>query len=77
MRRIYFRCSGPHAKEIAMYSAERCRAQLAECHNLLPLAQSKAESTVLTTLIRSWKMIANQMDRYEVIMIEKSRTARK
>jgi hypothetical protein len=68
---------GASRERLAMYSAERCRAQLAECHNLLPLAQSKAESTVLTTLIRSWKMIANQMDRYEVIMIEKSLTARK
>jgi len=56
-----------------MYSAERCRAQLAECRNLLPLAQGKAEATLLTTLIRSWKMIANQMDRYEVIMIENKR----
>jgi hypothetical protein len=60
-----------------MYSAECCRTQLAECRNLQPLAQGKAEAAVLTTLIRSWKMIANQMDRYEVIMIEKSRTARK
>ena len=64
-------------KEIGMYSAECCRAQLAECRKLLPLAQGQAETTVLTTLIRSWKMIANQMDRYEVIVIDNSRIARK
>jgi hypothetical protein len=48
-------------KKIAMDSAERCRSQLAECRKLLPLAKSEAESTVLKNLVRSWKMIANQM----------------
>jgi hypothetical protein len=32
------------------------------------LAQSGAEATILTSLTRSWKMIANQTDRYIAIM---------
>jgi hypothetical protein len=47
-----------------MDRADRCRTQADECHRLLLLAQSGAEATILTSLIRSWKMIANQTDRY-------------
>ena len=32
------------------------------------LAQSGAEATILTSLCRSWKTIANQTDRYIAIM---------
>jgi len=32
------------------------------------LAESGAEATTLTRLTRSWKMIANQTDRYVAIM---------
>jgi hypothetical protein len=32
------------------------------------VAQSGAEATILTSLMRSWKMIANQTDRYVAIM---------
>jgi hypothetical protein len=32
------------------------------------LAQSGAEATILTSLWRSWKMIANQTDRYVATM---------
>jgi hypothetical protein len=31
-------------------------------------AQSGAEATILTSLTRSWRMIANQTDRYVAIM---------
>jgi hypothetical protein len=48
--------------------AERCRAQAEDCHRLLLLAESGAEATILTSLWRSWKMIANQTDRYIAIM---------
>jgi hypothetical protein len=41
---------------------------LRECHRLMLLAQSGAEATILTSLTRSWKMIANQTDRYVAIM---------
>jgi hypothetical protein len=51
-----------------MDHADRCRTQADECHRLLLLAQSGAEATILTSLMRSWKMIANQTDRYVAIM---------
>jgi hypothetical protein len=51
-----------------MDSEERCRAQLAECLRLMPLAKSPAEATVLKSLARSWKMIANQMALYDEII---------
>jgi hypothetical protein len=35
---------------------------------MMLLAQSGAEATILTSLWRSWKMIANQTDRYVAIM---------
>jgi hypothetical protein len=35
---------------------------------LMRLARSGAEATILTSLTRSWKMIANQTDRYVVII---------
>jgi hypothetical protein len=50
-----------------MDHADRCRRQADECHRLMLLAQSGAEATILTSLTRSWKMIANQTDRYEII----------
>ncbi len=51
-----------------MNEASRCRIQAEECHRLMLLAQSGAEATILTSLMRSWKMIANQTDRYVAIM---------
>jgi hypothetical protein len=51
-----------------MDRADRCRTQADECHRLLLLARSGAEATILTSLMRSWKMIANQTDRYVAIM---------
>ena len=51
-----------------MDAADRCRIQADECHRLMLLAQSGAEATILTSLTRSWKMIANQTDRYIAIM---------
>ena len=51
-----------------MDHANRCRAQADECHRLMLLSQSGAEATILTSLTRSWKMIANQADRYVAIM---------
>jgi hypothetical protein len=51
-----------------MDPATRCRTQAEECHRLMLLAQSGAEATILTSLTRSWNMIANQTDRYTAIM---------
>jgi hypothetical protein len=39
------------------------------------LSKSGAEATILTSLTRSWKMIANQTDRY--IAIKKKEAAQK
>ena len=55
-------------KGTEMAPADRCRTQADECHRLMLLAQSGAEATILTSLTRSWKMIANQTDRYVAIM---------
>jgi hypothetical protein len=38
------------------------RAQADECHRLMLLGQSRTEATILTSLMRNWKMIANQTD---------------
>jgi hypothetical protein len=51
-----------------MDAAIRCRTQAEECHRLMLLSQSGAEATILTSLTRSWNMIANQTDRYVAIM---------
>jgi hypothetical protein len=48
--------------------ASRCRTHAEEYYRLLLLAESLAEATILTSLARSWKMIANQTDRYVAIM---------
>jgi hypothetical protein len=50
--------------EIAMDSAEHCRAQAEECRRQRALAQNEAEISILTYLSRSWVMIAGQIDRY-------------
>jgi hypothetical protein len=39
------------------------------------LSQSGAEATILTSLTRSWNMIANQIDRY--VAIKKREAAQK
>jgi hypothetical protein len=51
-----------------MHEASRCRTQAEECHLLMLMAKSGAEATILTSLARSWKMIANRTDRYIAIM---------
>jgi hypothetical protein len=55
-------------KGYVMEQADRCRTQAEGCHRLMLLARSGAEATILTSLTRSWKMIANQTDRYVAIM---------
>jgi hypothetical protein len=48
--------------------ASRCRSKAEECDRLMLEAQSGAEATILTSLTRSWRMLANQTDRYVAIM---------
>jgi hypothetical protein len=50
-----------------MVPALRCRIQAEECHRLMLQSHSGAEATILVSLTRSWKMIANQTDRYVAI----------
>ena len=47
-----------------MYSSESCRTQMDECKVLLSSAESQAETTVLNLLVRNWRNIASQTDRY-------------
>jgi hypothetical protein len=47
-----------------MYSPESCRARMEQCRDLLSSAESQAETTVLNLLVRGWRNIANQTDRY-------------
>jgi hypothetical protein len=58
-----------------MVSALRCRTQAEECHRLMLQSHSGAEATILVSLTRSWKMIANQTDRY--VEIAKKEAAHK
>jgi hypothetical protein len=53
-----------------MCSSEDCRAQM-ECKRLLLSAQSNAEKTVLNLLIRNWRNIAGQTERYAELVREK------
>jgi hypothetical protein len=47
-----------------MHSPEICRAQMEECKTLLSSAESQAETTVLNLLVRNWRNIAGQTERY-------------
>jgi hypothetical protein len=57
-----------YSKGVIVDHSDRCRIQADECNRLMLLSQSGAEATILTSLTRSWKMIANQTDRYVAIM---------
>jgi hypothetical protein len=39
-----------------------------ECKGLLSSSKSQAETTVLNLLVRNWRNIANQTDRYTELM---------
>jgi hypothetical protein len=57
----------------AMYSSLNCRAQMEQCKNLLLAAESQAEKTVLKLLIRNWRNIAGQTDRYNDLVRDRHR----
>lgn len=54
-----------------MYSPENCRAQMAECENRLSSVESPAERTVLNLLVRNWRNIASQTERYNDLVRHK------
>jgi hypothetical protein len=41
---------------------------MAECKNLLSSAENQAETTVLNLLVRNWRNIAGQTDRYRELV---------
>jgi hypothetical protein len=54
-----------------MYSPKNCRAEMEECERLLLLAESQAEATVLNLLVRNWRIIAGQTERYNDLVHER------
>lgn len=57
-----------------MDSPQHCRDQAAECLRLTSLAQSEAEAGVLRNLASSWSRLAGQIDRYNALVREQSRS---
>jgi hypothetical protein len=47
-----------------MYSPESCRTEMEQYKTLLLSAESQAEKTVLNLLVRNWRNIAGQIERY-------------
>jgi hypothetical protein len=60
-----------------MDSAQRCRDQAAKCLWLMKLAPNEDEAEVLKNMSQSWLRLAGQIDRYQALMREKRRIARK
>jgi hypothetical protein len=60
-----------------MDNAQHCLDQAAECLRLMKLTQSKAEAEVLRNLSCSWSRLAGQIDRYNALVREQGRIARK
>jgi hypothetical protein len=60
-----------------MDSPQRCQDQAAECLRLMQLAQSKIEAKALKNLSRTWLGLAGQIDRYNALIREQRRLARK
>jgi len=61
----------------AMDSAQHCQDQAAECLRLMKSMQNKDEAEVLKNLSCSWSRLAGQIDRYNALVREQSRIARK
>jgi len=60
-----------------MDSAQHCQDQAAECLRLMRLAQNKDETAILRNLSSSWSRLAGQIDRYNALVREQGRIARK
>jgi hypothetical protein len=57
-----------------MDSPQHCRDQAAECVRLMNSAQSEAQAQVLRNLSSSWSRLAGQIDRYNSLIREQSRS---
>jgi hypothetical protein len=60
-----------------MDSTQRCQDQAAECRRLMKSTQSKVEAEVLRNIASSWLRLAGQIDRYNALVRQQGRTARK
>ena len=57
-----------------MEDVQHCLDQSAECLRLIRLAQSEAEAEILKNLSQSWSRLAGQIDRYNALVREQSRS---
>jgi hypothetical protein len=57
-----------------MDSPQHCRDQAAECVRLMGLAHSEAQAQVLRNLVSSWSRLSGQIDRYNALIREQSRS---
>ena len=64
-------------REMAMDSAQRCQDQAAECLRLIKRTKNEEEAQVLRNIAQTWSRLAGQIDRYNVVLREQSRIARK
>jgi hypothetical protein len=60
-----------------MDSAQHCLDQSRECHRLVKLAQSETEAHALKNIARTWAGLAGQIDRYNALVRDAPRIARK
>jgi hypothetical protein len=58
-----------------MHSAQQCLDEAAECLRLMKLATNNDEAEVLRNLASSWSRLAGQIDRYNVLVRERSKAA--
>ncbi len=56
-----------------MVSPQHCRGS-AECVRLMSLARSEAQAQALKNLASSWSRLAGQIDRYNALVREQSRS---
>jgi hypothetical protein len=57
-----------------MDSPQHCRDQAAECVRLMSSAPTEAQTQVLKNLSQSWSRLAGQIDRYNGLVREQSRS---
>jgi hypothetical protein len=60
-----------------MDSPQHCRDQSTECNRLMGLAHSDAQAQVLRNLASSWARLAGQIDRYNALVRDQSRSRRR
>jgi hypothetical protein len=60
-----------------MDSAQHCLDQATECLRLVKSTLSMDQADVLRNLSQSWSRLAGQIDRYNALVREQSRVARK